>query len=205
MALLVLPVLMAGVLSPRLLALGTAAAVSLILLGTAWLGVLAGGDAGSLMTQAALASSGFFVISVLAGELAGRLAREELAARGNMEMARQQAALNRLVIEEMQDGVLVVDRRGRVRAANPAARRLLAPERHEPTGALPAARRGSLVRIGQHGGARLRRSHLARGRTRCLDTDNPKFDLVLCNKDASYFQSFQLPKDHLSSDYSLFE
>jgi len=31
------------------------------------------------------------------------------------------------VIEEMQDGVLVVDRRGRVRAANPAARRLLAP------------------------------------------------------------------------------
>jgi two-component system sensor histidine kinase PilS (NtrC family) len=42
-------------------------------------------------------------------------------------MARQQAQLNRLVIEEMQDGVLVVDRRGRVRAANPAARRLLAP------------------------------------------------------------------------------
>lgn len=36
-------------------------------------------------------------------------------------------------------------------------------------------------------------------------SDNPKFDLVLCNKDASYFQSFQLPKEHLSSDYSLFE
>jgi two-component system sensor histidine kinase PilS (NtrC family) len=42
-----------------------------------------------------------------------------------MAMARQQAQLNQLVIEEMQDGVLVVDRRGRVRAANPAARRLL--------------------------------------------------------------------------------
>jgi signal transduction histidine kinase len=65
---------------------------------------------------------------VLAGELAGRLAREELSARGSLEMARQQAALNRLVIEEMEDGVLVVDRRGKVRAANPAARRLLAPE-----------------------------------------------------------------------------
>ena len=64
---------------------------------------------------------------MLAGELAGRLAREELTARGSLEMARQQAQLNRLVIEEMQDGVLVVDRRGRVRAANPAARRLLAP------------------------------------------------------------------------------
>ena len=79
------------------------------------------------MTQAGLAGSGFFVITVLAGELAGRLAREELSARGSLEMARQQAQLNRLVIEEMQDGVLVVDRRGKVRAANPAARRLLAP------------------------------------------------------------------------------
>ncbi|HSN33204.1 MAG TPA: ATP-binding protein, partial [Ideonella sp.] len=48
-------------------------------------------------------------------------------ARGSLELARQQAQLNRLVIEEMQDGVLVVDRRGRVRAANPAARALLVP------------------------------------------------------------------------------
>jgi two-component system sensor histidine kinase PilS (NtrC family) len=127
-ALLVLPVLMAGVLTPRLKALATAAAVTLILFVSAWLAALAGGSMTQLLTQAALASAGFFVITVLAGELAGRLAREELTARGNMEMARQQAALNRLVIEEMQDGVLVVDRRGRVRAANPAARRLLAPD-----------------------------------------------------------------------------
>ncbi|CAN5921572.1 HAMP domain-containing sensor histidine kinase [soil metagenome] len=125
-ALLVLPVLMAGVLTPRLMALATAAGVTLVLLATAWRAVLAGGDATVLMTQAGLAGSGFFVITVLAGELAGRLAREELTARGSLEMARQQAQLNRLVIEEMQDGVLVVDRRGRVRAANPAARRLLA-------------------------------------------------------------------------------
>lgn len=127
-ALLVLPVLMAGVLTPRVLALATAAAATLALLGTAWLGLVAGGDATLLMTQAGLAGSGFFVISVLAGELAGRLAREELSARGSLEMARQQAQLNRLVIEEMEDGVLVVDRAGKVRAANPSARRLLAPE-----------------------------------------------------------------------------
>lgn len=126
-ALLVLPVLMAGVLTPRPLALATSAAVALMLLVTAWLGAAGGGSMTQLLTQAALAGSGFFVITVLAGELAGRLAREELSARGNMEMARQQAALNRLVIEEMQDGILVVDRRGRVRAANPSARRLLAP------------------------------------------------------------------------------
>ncbi|MDQ2927419.1 MAG: ATP-binding protein [Pseudomonadota bacterium] len=127
-ALLVLPVLMAGVLTPRLMALGTAALATLALLGTAWLGLLSGGDGPLLMTQAGLAGSGFFVIAVLAGELARRLAREELSARGSMEMARQQAQLNRLVLEEMEDGVLVVDRGGKVRAANPAARRLLAPE-----------------------------------------------------------------------------
>lgn len=126
-ALLVLPVLMAGVLTPRRIALATAAIVTLALLGVAWFTGVRGGDGAQQMTQAALAGSGFFVITVLAGELAGRLAREELTARGSMEMARQQAQLNRLVIEEMQDGVLVVDKRGRVRAANPAARRLLAP------------------------------------------------------------------------------
>jgi len=126
-ALLVLPVLMAGVLTPRRIALATAAIVTLALLGVAWFTSGRGGDSAQQMTQAALAGSGFFVITVLAGELAGRLAREELTARGSMEMARQQAQLNRLVIEEMQDGVLVVDKRGRVRAANPAARRLLAP------------------------------------------------------------------------------
>lgn len=126
-ALLVLPVLMAGVLTPRVQALGTAAIVALVLFGAAWLAVLSGGDAAALLTQAGLAGSGLFVITVLAGELAGRLAREELTAKGSLELARQQAQLNRLVIEEMQDGVLVVDRRGRVRAANPAARRLLVP------------------------------------------------------------------------------
>ena len=126
-ALLVLPVLMAGVLTPRTMALATAAAATLGLLAAAWLSIAGGAEGTVQMTQAGLAGTGFFVITVLAGELAGRLAREELTARGSLEMARQQAQLNRLVIEEMQDGVLVVDRRGRVRAANPAARRLLAP------------------------------------------------------------------------------
>lgn len=125
-ALLVLPVLMAGVLTPRVMALATTSAITLALLVAAWVAILSGGDPTQLMTQAGLAGGGFFVITVLAGELAERLAREEHSARGSLELARQQAQLNRLVIEEMQDGVLVVDRRGRVRAANPAARRLLA-------------------------------------------------------------------------------
>jgi two-component system sensor histidine kinase PilS (NtrC family) len=123
-ALLVLPVLMAGVLMPRVQALATAAAVTLMLLGAAWRLPLTGDIAAALM-QAALGGIGFFVITLMAGEIAGRLAREELAARGSLELARQQAQLNRLVIEQMSDGVMVIDRRARVRTANPAARRLL--------------------------------------------------------------------------------
>mgnify|MGYP005813205205 CR=1 FL=1 len=124
-ALLVLPVLMSGVLTSRLMSLATAAAVALMLLIVAW--HASGTDAGSavLITQSGLAGVGFFAIALLAGELATRLAREEIAARGSMELARQQAQLNRLVIEEMADGVLVVDRDQRVRATNPAARSLL--------------------------------------------------------------------------------
>ena len=126
--LLVLPVLMAGVLTPRLMALGTAATVALGLLMAAWLASVSESQINPLMfAQAGLAGSGFFVITVLAGELAGRIAREERAARGSLELARQQAQLNRLMIEEIQDGVLVVDHLGHVRAANPAARRLLSP------------------------------------------------------------------------------
>jgi two-component system sensor histidine kinase PilS (NtrC family) len=126
---LVLPVLMAGVLTPRLMAMGTAAMVAIGLLVLAWATSVAEADFNPLLlTQAGLAGSGFFVVTVLAGELAGRLAREERSAKGSLELARQQAQLNRLMIEEMQDGVLVVDRLGRVRAANPAARRLLAPQ-----------------------------------------------------------------------------
>ena len=123
-ALLVLPVLMAGVLTGRLRALGTAAAVALLLLAVTWRTAPSSTDAPALMLQSGLAGLGLFLITLLAGELAGRLAREELAARGSRELARQQAQLNRLVIEEMADGVLVVDRSLRVRAANPAARAL---------------------------------------------------------------------------------
>lgn len=126
-ALLVLPVLMAGVLTSRLLALGTAAGAALVLLAAAWR-ASGGLQAPTLMLQSGLLGLGMFMITLLAGELASRLAREELAARGSLELARQQAQLNRLVIEEMADGVLVVDRRLLVRAANPAARALLVDE-----------------------------------------------------------------------------
>ena len=124
-ALLVLPVLMAGVMTQRLVALGTAAGVALLLLIVAWRASIAVGDVPYLLPQSGMVGLGLFVIAMLSGELAARLVREEQAARGSLVLARQQALLNRLVIEEMADGVLVVDVRLRVRAANPAARALL--------------------------------------------------------------------------------
>lgn len=131
-ALLVLPVLMAGVLTSRLLALGTAAGVALMLLAAAWPASLAGADAAAVLVQSGLGGLGLFVIALVAGELAGRLATQELAARGSFELARLQAQLNRLVIQDMADGVLVIDKQLRVRAANPAARGLLASEGLSP-------------------------------------------------------------------------
>ncbi|MCH7344309.1 ATP-binding protein [Pelomonas sp. CA6] len=124
-ALFVLPVLMASVLTPRLFALAAAAVATLVLLGVALWSVALGLDSGARLPQSGILACGLFLVSLLSSELANRLAREERVARGSMAVARQQAELNRLVIDEMQEGVLVVDRRGMVRAANPEAMRLL--------------------------------------------------------------------------------
>jgi two-component system sensor histidine kinase PilS (NtrC family) len=125
-ALLVLPALVGGVLTPRPIALATTAAATLMLLAVALRSGLQAGDFTSALAPAGLTGIGLFVITLLAGELSGRLAGEERAARDSLELARQQVQLNRLVIDEMAEGVMVVDRSGRVRVANPAARRLLA-------------------------------------------------------------------------------
>jgi two-component system sensor histidine kinase PilS (NtrC family) len=123
------PVLMAAVLGTGLLALGTAAAVALLLLAQAWVAALQGGaDVAQRFLQAGLSGTGFFALAFLAHQLSLRLAREEEAARASRKEAFMQAEVNQLVIETLGDGVLVVDVQGQVRAANPAARGLLGPE-----------------------------------------------------------------------------
>ena len=119
------------------------------------------------MLQSGLAGLGLFVITLLSGELAGRLAREELAARGSLELARQQAQLNRLVIEEMADGVLVVDRRPARARRQPGGARAAGRPGPEPAGARSTCRISppgralpQAVRAGAGRGA------LARGRAR---------------------------------------
>ena len=121
-----LPVLMAAVLGSSLLALGTAAGVTLLLLAEAWVMVLqAPQELAARFLQAGLTGTGYFAVAVLVNQLAARLAREEAAARSSRQMGRVQAQVNELVIENLGDGVLVVDADARVRAANPTARKQL--------------------------------------------------------------------------------
>ncbi|SFC02000.1 two-component system, NtrC family, sensor histidine kinase PilS [Polaromonas sp. OV174] len=128
-----LPVLLSSVLGPILLAFGTAASVTLLLLADAWWRSLHGsGDFNASFLQAGLSGSGFFLVALLANQLALRLAREERRARRGQSAARMQTQVNELVIEALGDGVLVVDVKGTVRSANPAARRLLATNHAAP-------------------------------------------------------------------------
>ena len=121
-----LPVLLAAVLGPILLALGTAAGVTLFLLLEAWWASLHSmGDFASRFLQSGLSGSGFFLVALLANQLALRLIREEQRARSSQSVARMQTQVNELVVETLTDGVLVIDINGVVRSANPASRRLL--------------------------------------------------------------------------------
>lgn len=125
-ALFALPVLLASVLGPMLLALGTAASVTLLLLADAWWASLqSAGDSTARFLQAGLSGSGFFIVALLANQLALRLSREQQLAQSSQSAARMQTQVNELVIDTLADGVLVVDTNGIVRAANPASRRLL--------------------------------------------------------------------------------
>jgi two-component system, NtrC family, sensor histidine kinase PilS len=122
-----LPVLLSSVLGPIRLAFGTAASVTLFLLGNAWWASMQiGGDANARFLQAALSGSGFFLVALLTNQLAVRLAREEERAQTSHSAARLQNQVNQLVTEGLAEGVLVVDRHGTVRSVNPASGRLLA-------------------------------------------------------------------------------
>jgi two-component system, NtrC family, sensor histidine kinase PilS len=136
-ALLVLPALIGGVLTSRPVALATTSMASIMLIAVALRSGIAAGEWSTALAPAGLTGIGLFLITLLAGELSGRLAGEEQAARGSLELARQQVALNRLVIDEMSDGVMVIDRSARVRAANPAARRLLVAQGVGPHAPFP--------------------------------------------------------------------
>ncbi|WP_246167704.1 sensor histidine kinase [Propionivibrio limicola] len=75
--------------------------------------------------QAGLYSIGFFAVAISARLLASRvIANEELARRRGRDL-KNQMQVGQRIIEEMQDGVLVIDRHGRIRQRNPRAGQLL--------------------------------------------------------------------------------
>ena len=121
-----LPILMAAVLGTLTLALGTTAAVTLLLLGWAWwVGQYSTGDEGQRYLQSALTGTGYFIVSYLVHQLATRLAREQEVAQQSQIAARLQTQVSALVIQNLTDGVLVVDDTDVVRIANPAGLQLL--------------------------------------------------------------------------------
>lgn len=121
-----LPLLVASVLGSLRLALGTAAGITVLMLGGSLWSYLDSPNAGTpYFVQAALAGIGYFAIAWLANHLSTRLTSEGQRARQSQLAATIQRQVNELVIESLPDGVLIVDERGCVRAANPAARQLL--------------------------------------------------------------------------------
>jgi two-component system sensor histidine kinase PilS (NtrC family) len=122
-----LPILLSSVLGSLRLALGTAAGVTMLLLGTALVASIAGGTETTVsLLQAALTGAGYFAMALLANQLSSRLSSEGLRARHSQAAVDLQRQVNELVIGALPDGVLIVERGGAVRAANPAALKMLA-------------------------------------------------------------------------------
>ena len=136
--LLALPVLLAAVMGSITLALATAAAVTLYLLGAAWHhSVLLNLDSAAGYMQAGLTGAGYFALAILANQLSQRLLREQEITRRSQTAARQQTQVNELVIETLVDGVMVVDTQGMVQSLNPSGRLLIEPERGRTAYFLP--------------------------------------------------------------------
>jgi two-component system sensor histidine kinase PilS (NtrC family) len=80
--------------------------------------------------QSGITAGAFFATAGLASALA-RYARtsEQIAAERSVDLANL-SQINEIVIRDMQDGILVVDRDGRIRQHNPRATQLLGPLPH---------------------------------------------------------------------------
>lgn len=113
-----------AILAPLVLALFFVSIATFVMLAENGYQLLnANGDISS--TQVGLYCAAFFIVIIAVNRLADRLVKQETLAQGRGKALQVQEAINRLVIEDMDDGVLVVDRLGRILTGNPAAERLL--------------------------------------------------------------------------------
>lgn len=117
-----LPVLLAAILGPLLLALGSAATATLVLLFDAWNSTLQIPDQSTTRyLQAALAGSGLFLVALLANQLALRLIREQAQALRSQALARTESEISALIVGGLNEGVVVLNGSGKLWHANPAA------------------------------------------------------------------------------------
>lgn len=115
----------AGLVGQGRLVLSYAALATLAVLGAEAYRVFGGALESNQFVQAGLLSAGFFATAVSARLLAKRvLANEELARKRGIALTNQ-TLISQRVIEEMQDGVLVVNEEGIVRQHNPRAEVML--------------------------------------------------------------------------------
>ena len=118
------PLAGAAILAPLLLALFSAALATLFVLGESVWHILSFGDEPALL-QAGISGAVFFALVVVVNRLAARLiGQQELAARRGADL-RVQQAIYRIVVDDVDDGILVLGRDGLLFGANPAARRML--------------------------------------------------------------------------------
>jgi len=99
------------------------AAIAVLLEETYW--VLALDLPSASVVPAGLLSMGFFAVAGATGWLAQRFAANERLARERGRALANQTRVNQLVIADMQDGVVLLDRLGRVVEHNPQSMRLL--------------------------------------------------------------------------------
>lgn len=115
----------AGLISRGRLALFFAALATISLLLQETIAVLTVDSYAAQYSQAGLMSMAYFAVAWLAFRLAkSTLASERLAQERGIDLANM-AQVNQLIIQELQEGVLVVDRHGNIRQRNSYAGKLL--------------------------------------------------------------------------------
>jgi two-component system sensor histidine kinase PilS (NtrC family) len=113
-----------AILAPLILALFFVSVVTLILLAENGYRLLSA-EADMSSTQVALYCTAFFIVIYAINRLANRLIKQEALAIERGKALHVQQAINRLVIADMGDGIVVLDRKGRILTVNPAASRML--------------------------------------------------------------------------------
>ncbi len=126
--LFLLPLAGASLLLPSTLVFFVCAVAVLAILIDAGFRTLSTDVSDPLLFQAGVYGAALFGVTALLRALSSRLASQERLARSRGRDLQNQLAINRLVIAQMQQGVIVVDPTTQVRANNRAARRMLGLE-----------------------------------------------------------------------------